>query len=268
MSLESATLRPWALTDLESARDYVKLTDSSRDEMLIQLVNRATGVLERRTQRRLRTRPYTASAAVTGCETDETATLTTTGSFAAVRMGMQVTCAGVPTGTFVRSVESTTSLTLSQPATASASGLAATFTGLGPLMLHGTGEAVIVAPEGPVTEIISAGSISDSVLTSIDYSSIGLGGRLLRLTDSVWPWGSYNIQLAVQAGYVPGIHDSDLDVLEHCCLRLVQVMYQDFEDRIGRGSDITVQGAAIQFIDSAMPKDIAGSIDTFKRIAA
>ena len=267
MAKEDVALRPWALTDTETARDYLKFRDGTNDLMVTRLVNYATAALERRARRNLASRPYTSPVTVAGCTTvSGSKTLITSNSFAAVRVGMYVAVAGVPAGAFVKSVESATSLTLSAQATASAAALSVTFSSDGPLVLSGFAEQDLLIPEGPITELIGVRSRdSDGNLTALDIAGARVRGRFVLLANEAFPDGDLNLVLECVAGYAPGIHDRELDDLESLCLRLVQVMWQDHNDQVGRGSAVTVQGAAIQFIDAAMPKDIAAGVDAYRR---
>ena len=69
--------------------------------------------------------PTTSSVA--NCTTATSVTLTTSGSFAEVAIGALVTGTNIPAGTYVKSKESATSLTLTQAATGSAGSLTMTF---------------------------------------------------------------------------------------------------------------------------------------------
>lgn len=69
--------------------------------------------------------PTTSSVA--GCTTATSTTLTTSNSFADVAIGALVSGTDIPAGTYVKSKESATSITLSQAATGSTGGLTITF---------------------------------------------------------------------------------------------------------------------------------------------
>lgn len=263
--LEVVAIRPTALTDLEAARDYLSNIDGLNDNMIAQLVNGATGVMERYTARKLKARPYINALSVSCTTVANSPTLTSAAAFGGLRAGLLISGAGITAGTFVKSIADTSTLTMSLPASA-ASTAARTFTGHGPVLLDGNDADEIILPELPLKELITAKARSDSGgLSSLNTASYrGIGQGQLVLPNDTFPEGRLNIELECVIGYADT--DDELNALEATCRRLVQVMYTDFKDKIGRGNQLTVQGIAVSYIDRDLPADIKGVLDRFARM--
>lgn len=276
MAKESVRLNPWALTDVESARDYMKFSDVARDSMLTPLINQATAIIERRTARKLKARPFLNTITVADVET-ATASDVLDGTFTNTRAGMTITCVGVPSDAFVMSVaDDFASAVISAPATATTSApISAALRGHGPLVANGSAAFdanELTMGQAPITEVVSVKSLDDdgtrSAIDITGYRTRGtMGISVLLLPNGVLPLGQMNVEVECVAGYSGLRHQSELDALQHACHRMVQVMWQDYEQAIGRGSDVTVQGFGVNFIDSAMPKDVADIVDRFRRCA-
>lgn len=201
MGIETVTLNPFALTDVESARDYLGLTSNDDDAWITVIVNEATALLERRTRRKLKSRAYD---------------------------GMQAPL----------------------------------------LLLDGDGSNSIVVPEYPVTAISSARyrDVND-VYTAIVITSARLyESGIVELPQDFFPKGSLNIELKVTAGFTPATHSSELAALENAAKRIVQVVYQDWRLKLGRGTGLTVEGLSLNLINRALPYDVESVIDNFARL--
>ena len=203
MGLETATLITGALTDVESARDYLALDSDQHDPWLTVLINEATGLIERRTRRRLKSRTYDGQG--------------------------------------------------SNPAA---------------FVLDGTGSSEIILPEWPATALSSARyRDANDLNTALSIVSVRFSaGGIVVLPNDVFPRGFQNIEIKATAGYLAGTHDSEIAALEHACKRLVQVLYQDWKEKIGRGTGITIQGLSVQFINKPLPADVEAIVSDFRRI--
>lgn len=202
MGFETVTISPVALTDLESARDYLKLGNNERDPWLTVIINEATGLMERMTRRRLKSRTYDG---------------------------------------------------MTWPA----------------LLVDGDGSNLILLPEYPVTAVSSVRwrDASDAY-TSSTITSARFGGEgYLYLPNDSFPKGFKNIEVKCTAGYVAGTHDAELSALELCCKRLIQIGYSDWDNKLARGTGISIQGFSVNFVRSALPRDVMETIDQFTRVA-
>src|SRR3990172_3603581 len=198
MPLETVTLLAAALTDTESARDYLRLDDDTNDPAVIQLVNEATGRIERYCMRKLRSRTYGGATV---------------------------------------------------------------------LVVSGDDTDLAVCPEYPVTTLTSikardsSGGLAALSITGARLSRKGI----IQLPNDVFPSGSYNVEIECVAGYLAGTHDSELADLERACRRLVQVGWQDYLNKVGRGTGFDLQGMRLNLIDAELPKDVAGILDGHRR---
>jgi len=268
MALEDALLRPWALTNLDTAREYMKLNDAADDTKLILAVNKASGSINRRTRRMLKSMPYTSPVTVNNINgNDASTTISTTDNFDSVRDRMMVTGTGVRPGTFVLQVVDSTTIELNVAPETTPSLATFVFSGLGPSVMDGRGTDTVRLPEYPTTEVLSVSSrASDGSFSAMSTTGYLVGASgILTLPGDVLSQGSENVYVEHVSGLLPGRHDSQLDALEGACLRLVQVMMMDEETPVGRGTGVNVQGFGFSLIDSAMPRDIAAIVDTFKR---
>jgi hypothetical protein len=259
------TLKPYALIDTEQARNYLKFDTPVDDEVLTALCNEATSVLERNCARPLRARPHLNPSSLTCTTTTEQRGLTAApGVFDVLRPGMLVSGTGIQAGTFIRSIESGTALTMSLPATASGSA-SRTFTGQGPVVRDGSGTTELLLPNWPLQEVVSLKERDASgALTSLSTAGHRKFAGILVLTGDVFPKGRFNIELECVLGYLST--DDQLASLQHAAKRLVQVMYLDHQDKIGRGTDVSIQGFQVTFMDKPLPPDIEGIVRTFRRI--
>ena len=199
MPLEDVVLLASALTDVESARDYLQLSDDSLDRRVIEWINAATGWIERRTRRALKSRSYSGASA---------------------------------------------------------------------LKVNGYGTKEAVCPEYPVTTVSSVSvRESDGTLTALDITGHRIEpGGVIFLPNDVIPEGEANVELTVIAGYLAATHDAELAVLEHACERLVLVYYQDWKDKIGRGTGYSVAGFSVSLIRDPVPADVSDLVDRFGRV--
>lgn len=202
MALETVTISPVALTDLESARDYLKLGTNERDPWITAIINEATGVMEQMTRRRLKSRVYDGTT---------------------------------------------------WPV----------------LLLDGDGSNSLLLPEYPVTAVSSVrwrdgnDAYNASTITSARFGADGL----LHLPNDSFPKGVKNIEVECTAGFVAGTHDAQLAALELCCKRIVQIGYADWDQKMARGTGISIQGFSVNFVRGAFPRDVMETINQFTRVA-
>jgi hypothetical protein len=283
------TLSANALTSLESARAYVgrddKTTDAD-DDLLIRCINRATGVIEAGTgHRKLKSRNYDSTTSLTGTWTvaaGGSAQSVTVASTSALRAGDDMVAVGLAAGSRVQSITNATTFVLDRIATAAGTGVAMT-AGSERMTLDGAKDfwtsserQILQIPERPVEAVWAVSWIDDSgVETALNLTGARLEDRwggTYRLINDVLPNGYMNIRVSCQAGFRPatatdlGLYPDCYEELSGACERLVQVMFQDKLNQIGRG--VTVSAGAGTFSTSSfkMPADVQEVISRYKRI--
>lgn len=134
------------------------------------------------------------------------------------------------------------------------------------LVMDGHGGDVGLIPEHPVTALVGAWSVLEGVETAIDITGarVESWGRIC-LANDFFEAGSGNILLAATCGYLAGTHDFDLDVLAQACERTVVVWYQDWRNKIGRGTEVMSGGAVVRTMEGAMPKDVTDMLQPYVR---
>lgn len=139
------------------------------------------------------------------------------------------------------------------------------------MILSGRGLIEISAREYPVTSVASILAREDDGTTTRSLNLTGLrllnGGRRIWLPYDSFDPGQSNIEVECVAGYIAGVHDSELRSLKIACLRVLQVIWQDKELAVGRGANISVGGESLSFIGDPLPKDIVNMLRPFERWA-
>lgn len=257
------------------ARDYLKrLVVGSEDQaadFTVLAMNAATGRMERATNRRLRSRTYRGTSTISCTSTVDSETLTGAG-FLALETQDDAIGANLEAGSRIDAIASDGSLTLSKKARAS--GAADVTFGSAPLVLNGTGTVVVQIPEYPVTEVYSVKEVADDgTKTALDLT----GARLERetgkyvLMNVVAIKGTLNIEVECKAGYTQPaptvIGDwEDWNDLEQICLRLTQVMFQDYAQAVGRSGDTSIVQFTQHIVSFEMPADIAEALKKYARL--
>lgn len=269
--MSDVMLKPWALSTLEAAREYIRpgkveqLDAESVDAALIQFVNEASGVLQGATGRKLAARPYVDQFGLANCDTTLEQKVLTTADYANVRNGMVVAGAGVVDGAFI-TAESASAPEMNLAAEQTLVGVTLTFIGAGHMVLDGSGESELRVPEWPVTEVIAATSIgTDGSATALNVSGARSRANRILLTNDVFPEGRMNIHLSCVAGFKTGYWDEQRQELENACLRLVSVMFNDWKDKVGRGTNVSIQGFSMTFMDKGLPADVQKIVDRYAR---
>jgi hypothetical protein len=204
---ELVSLDPFTLTDLDTARSYLKSSTTTNDDVIVQLVNHATAQIEMYTRRYLLARPYDSSSVVVGKR---------------------------PT-----------------------------------LVLDGDGTAELYFPEYPVNTVSSIIERYPDGTTTRALNITGLryiSGHGIYLPYDSFSKSKSNIEVVCNLGYSSSSHARERRALEAVCLRWVQVLWQDRDAVIGRGSSFGVGGDAVQLSESAMPADIQAALDPFVRM--
>lgn len=256
------------------ARDYVDRSLGSEDNIIDALVialNGATGRMERLTKRKLRERNYRATTAIACDPTADSLTLTGTG-FGALETDDDALGASLEYGSRVKSIEGATSLTLTRKARSS-DNVTVTF-GSERLVQDGDGKNVLWIPEYPVSEVYGVSyldSIGVETALALTYARTEKVTGRLDLIDEVAPRGNQNILIACKAGYRPpsatSLGDSEeWNDLEQICLRLVQIMFQDYAQHIGRSGDISIVQFTQHIISFEIPVDIAQALEKYGRL--
>lgn len=204
---EIVTVDPFTLTDLDTARAYLK-SESTKDDPIIKgLVNHASTKIEMHCRRYLLARPYDDSSGVAGKR---------------------------PT-----------------------------------LKLDGRGSATIMMTEYPINTITSMTERYADGVSTRPLNLTGLRimtGHQVYLPNDSFAYGFRNIEVVCNLGYAAVTHDRERRALEAICLRWVQVLWQDRDAAIGRGTTFGVGGETVQLIQSAIPPDILDALRPFERI--
>lgn len=254
------------------AKAYLARVDGSEDahiaeDMTVLALNGATARIERITGRRLRARTYRTAATIASVTTTANSRTATGAGFNALKVDDDAVGANLSEGTRIASIESDTSLTLTRGA--ATSGAASVTFGSDPLVISGDGTAWLQIPQFPVIELYSVKSIDLSgVKTAIDLATARLvksTGRVF-LPNASFPSGEENIEVECRAGYRPGSEIDEFNDLEQACLRLCQVMWQDYRKSVGRTGDINVVQFAQHIQSFEMPADVGQALRNYERL--
>lgn len=128
----------------------------------------------------------------------------------------------------------------------------------------------LTLPEWPITSLYSASylgydALSTAVTINIAAARITRGGQI-ELVNDYFPRGTYNLVVEAQCGYKAGSHDADLAVLEIACLRLLQTMWIDHDQGVGRGDSFSVGGSSVALAQVALTPDVAAMLEPFVRL--
>ena len=137
------------------------------------------------------------------------------------------------------------------------------------LVLDGSGSNVIQLTEYPVNTVTSGIERYSDGTTTRPLVLTGyriLPGHKLWLPMDSFPKGRQNIELKCNLGYTDANHVRERRALESACLRFVQVLFQDREAVIGRGTTFGVGGETVQLIADAVPADIQKVLQPFVRL--
>jgi hypothetical protein len=204
--MEIVTLDPLTLTDLDTARAYLKATTTNYDEVIKACINRASAQIELYCKRYLLARTYDSASGTAGDR---------------------------PT-----------------------------------MKLNGGGGNTILPLEYPTNTVTSIVELYPDGVTTRTLNITGLQirpGHIIHLPLDSFSRGYNNIQVKGSFGYSATTHARERRALEAACLRWVQVMYQDQDAVIGRGTTFGVGGETVQLISSAMPADVMQAIAPFVR---
>jgi hypothetical protein len=140
------------------------------------------------------------------------------------------------------------------------------------MYVDGTGKALLYAREFPVVSFTAAYSLDAAgAETLLDTTGIrgvtvpNAGG--LYLPGNTWPEGVQNIRLVLSAGYDASLTPDDYSLLKWGQLRIIQVMFQDQKNQMGRGVVQTLGNQSISMTPDEMPKDIQDLIKSYRRRA-
>jgi hypothetical protein len=139
------------------------------------------------------------------------------------------------------------------------------------LMVSGHGENCVTLPEWPVTSFAGAWyaeaqNDTSLVLTRLNDAVYQLEpGGIVRLLRDVFPHGTNNIRVAATCGYLAGTHDAELYELEHACLRVVQVLWQDYRNQVGRAESVSGGGQSLSFASGDIPPDVKMMLEPYMR---
>ena len=252
---------------------YLDRADGSEDniaDMIVIALNGATGRMERLTKRKLKARTYRSTTAISATSTIDTEGLTGAG-FLALKTLDDALGVNLEAGSRIDAIAGDGSLTLTKKARAS--GAATVTFGSEPLKTNGDGKNVIWIPEYPVVEVYEVNHLDDvGVETALSLTNARLEstGRL-QLADDFAPKGDQNILIECKAGYlppsatVPGDWEEWND-LEQICLRLTQIMFQDFAQHVGRSGDISIVQFTQHVVGFELPADITQALEKYGRL--
>jgi len=91
-------------------------------------------------------------------------------------------------------------------------------------------------------------------------------GHEIHLPYDSFAKGYKNIEVVCNLGYSAADHARERRALESACLRFVQVLFQDREAVIGRGTTFGVGGETVQLISEPIPSDIKKVLEPFVRL--
>jgi len=136
------------------------------------------------------------------------------------------------------------------------------------LILDGTGNGLIYFPEYPVNSVSSILERYPDGTTTRTLNITGL--RKVKGHGIYLPYDSFgrslqNIEVKCNLGYAAGTHDRERRALEAIACRWVQVLWQDRDAAIGRGTSFGVGGDSVQLISTAIPPDVEKALAPFVR---
>jgi hypothetical protein len=269
-------LSPFAPTTYPDLVAYLKREKAMEDadpDRIVRAGNRAVSWMEMRTARALVARTWREPVTIACGLTVDLPTATGTGFTASVKAYDEVVGdVALALGSRVLSVESNTSLTLTEKAVATDATVSLTF-GSEPLVVSGDGSEEIYVPEFPVHEVYGAWAReADGTLVALDISGARLdksSGRYV-LTNDFFPSGTLNIVIECLAGYrAPSVTSrgdwSAYMELQGICHRAAQVFFKDEKDSPGRLVSQTVAQMGGSLPNFRMPEDIDSAIEAFAR---
>jgi hypothetical protein len=133
----------------------------------------------------------------------------------------------------------------------------------------GHGDNELMLKEYPVNSV--AGIVDrypDGVNTrTVNITGLRIiGDSIISIPADSFTRGSRNIEVRYNAGYTVANHMRERRALEAACLRWVQVMYQDHDAVVGRGTSFGVGGETVQLISEPIPPDIRQALAPFVRL--
>jgi hypothetical protein len=139
------------------------------------------------------------------------------------------------------------------------------------LKLNGTGSNWISfgGAEFPINTVTSMTERFDDGVTTRTLNIAGLRilmGHKVRIPYDSFTQGERNIEVVCNLGYEAATHARERRALESACLRFVQVLMQDREAVIGRGTTFGVGGETVQLIADPIPADIQKVLQPFVRL--
>lgn len=145
--------------------------------------------------------------------------------------------------------------------------LSRTYVGSTALVHDGTGCDEIRVLEYPVTSVTAIRRrLTGATTEALNITGLRLRyGRFIWLENDRFTSGDANIEIDCIAGYIQASHESEIKALQGAALRWIQVLYQDYQEGLGRGVTVNVGTGSISMIDAEMPKDVKGVFDQFKR---
>lgn len=251
-----------------------RLTRGSEDgspDLIVHALNAATACMEKMTNRRLRSRTYRETTAISCTSTVDSETVTGAG-FLNLKNADDAVGANLDAGSRIDTIASDGSLTLTKKARAS--GAATVTFGSVPIVVDGDGTSVIRIPEYPVSEVYSVTSVDTlGVETAHDLTNARLErttGKLILATEATVK-GLLNVRIECKAGYVQPsasqIGDwEDWNDLEKICLRLTQIMFQDYAQQVGRFGDKTIVQFTQHLVSFELPADLIEALGKYRRI--
>jgi hypothetical protein len=263
-----------ALTTLDRALFELgrnRAIEPDEQDRIVDAVNWASGEMERYTARKLRLRTYRDTNAIACTWTEGSKTIAGTTFTTTLYVGDGVVGTGLAPGSRVDSIAGATSLTLSAPTLSGSSGTL-TF-GSAPLVVNGDGTSTLWVPEYPLTSLHSVYYLDvDGNGTALDIT----GARIEKATGKVYltqdtvPAGTMNIEVNCTAGYEAPTATTSGSAewydLEHWCLRLATVQFQDSIQKRGRIVSETLLQSSSTLPDFKMPADIAGGLAPYRRL--
>lgn len=139
------------------------------------------------------------------------------------------------------------------------------------LKLNGTGSNWVSfgGAEYPINSIASMTERFDDGVTTRALNISGLRilmGHKVRIPMDTFTKGERNIEAVCNLGYSTTEHARERRALESACVRFVQVLFQDREAVIGRGTTFGVGGETVQLISEPIPADIQKVLQPFVRL--
>jgi hypothetical protein len=273
-------LTPWALANLDRARLTIgrgRDQEDGFDARLTDAINIATGRMEAFTRRALRARAYTNPVTLSATTTVNSKNFTVPSGLLAVRELSPALGSKLSEGSRLDTVTSDTAGVLDR--VAASSGAASVTFGSAPLTISNERSVLddsgrhLQIPEYPLSAVYSLKWIDVyGNKTALDITSLRIEsetGRIYLLSDVI-PWGFLNLEVECQAGYRPPSstdlgHRSEWDDLEGLCLRLVDVIFHDYAEVMGRATSRSIGGASSSILGFDLPADIKAGLSRYMR---